>query len=127
MRTVRLQVLALAFILSLIVSCTTAGASQTTIPNGTYLSNSGAGNDQLKLSSGSYVIVVNNATVVQGAYTSTSDELTLTTSDVSTNCKTALGPAQYGWTLKSNLLTLNMIKDSCKARATLLEQTWGKR
>ncbi len=122
-----LHVLALAFTVSMLVSCAPGGAAPTTIPNGTYLSNAGAGNDQLKLSSGSYVIVVNGATYVQGDYTSTSDQLTLTTSDVSASCTPALGPAQYGWSLKSNLLTLNMVKDSCKARATLLEQTWGKK
>ncbi len=122
-----LRVLALAFISSTLVSCATGGAVQTTIPNGTYLSNAGAGNDQLKLSGGSYVIVVNGASYVQGDYTSTSDQLTLTTADLSESCTTALGPAQYHWTLKSNLLTLTKDKDSCVARATLLEQTWGKK
>lgn len=122
-----LHILALALVSSILVSCATGGAASTTVPDGTYLSNAGAGSDQFKLSGGNYVIVVNGATVVQGDYTSTSDQLTLTTSDLSASCKTALGPAQYGWTLKSNLLTLNMVKDSCKARSTLLEQTWGKR
>lgn len=126
MRVHWLHALALVFLLSITVSCSTGGSTPT-IPEGTYLSNAGAGNEQLKLSGGNYVIVVNGATYVQGAYTSTSDQLTLTTSDASASCRTSLGPAQYRWTLKSNLLTLNMDKDSCEARATLLQQTWGKR
>lgn len=127
MKTNWLHVFALAFILSIMVSCAAGGGAQSTIPNGTYLSNAGAGQDQLKLAGGSYVIVVNGATYVQGEYTSTSDQLTLTTSDLSTVCTASLGPAQYRWTLKGNLLTLNQDKDGCKARATLLEQTWGKK
>ncbi len=127
MKTHWLYFSALALISSILVSCAVGGAAQTTIPNGTYLSNAGAGNDQLKLSSGTYVIVVNGATYVQGEYTSTGDQLTLTTSDVSARCATSLAPAQYRWTLKGDLLTLNMDKDSCEARATLLEQTWGKK
>lgn len=120
------KVLALVFILSLTVS-TAMGAAETTIPNGTYLSNSGAGNDELKLSGGSYVIAVNGAAYVQGTYASTSDQLTLTTSDLSERCTTSLGTAQYRWALKGNLLTLTKDEDSCPARATLLEQTWAKR
>ncbi len=115
--------LALALLVSILVSC----GGPTTIPTGTYLSNSGRGSEQLKLSGTTYVIVVAGASYVQGDYTSTSRDLTLTTSGLSVRCRISVAPAQYRWDIQGSLLTLKMSRDTCKERADLLEQTWGKR
>ncbi len=130
MKTFWLHILALALAMSALVACgesTQVRGQATTIPTGTYYSNSGAGKEQLKLSGDTYLIVVNGASYVEGAYTSTSDQLTLTTSDRSAVCNATVGTAQYSWTMSGNLLTLNKMKDNCATRGELLDQTWGKR
>ena len=122
--------LPVAFVLGLVlVGLSACGNlfSDAPIPTGTYISNSGAGNQELKLSGSDYLLVVGGASTVEGSYTSSRNELTLTTSDLSAFCKGTRTNATYKWSLDSNLLTLKLGQDDCSYRAGILEQTWAKR
>lgn len=127
MRQVSLRVIALAACVLAMAACGVLPGGAGEIPSGTYISNSGAGNNQLKLSAGSYLIVVDGASYEQGSYSSTGSQLTLTAADSSVTCAGAIGPAVYDWNSNNNLLTLKKEKDDCAMRAQLLEQTWAMR
>ena len=103
MRQTRIPFVAGVVLLALLLGgCATSTSAPTTIPEGTYYGNSGASSDQLKLSGGSYLVVVQGASVVEGSYTSTNREVTLTTGPTSAVCLTALKPATYRWNFKDN-------------------------
>lgn len=127
MKCLSVRAVALAACVLVLAACGVLPGGAAEIPSGTYVSNSGAGNDQLKLSAGSYLIVVDGASYEQGNYSSTGSQLTLTASDSSVTCAAGVGPAVYDWNLNNNLLTLMREKDDCAPRAQLLEQTWAMR
>jgi len=123
LKLVRIVTLALALV---VVACAGGEPAPTMIPQGTYLANSGAGNEQLKFSKNTYLIVLDGASYVQGSYISTDRQITLTTSSISQKCIGDVGPAVYSWAFKSNLLTLKKDSDACAFRTGVLQQTWQK-
>lgn len=112
--------------IALLMGCV-AIANDAQIPTGTYISNSGAGTEQLKLAGSDYIVVAGGASVIEGTYSTNGQEITFTTSDVSPHCVTTLANAVYKWSFENNLLTLKLSDDACAYRAALLTQTWLKR
>jgi len=122
-KLVRIVALALSLVVG---ACAGGEAAPTMISQGTYFANSGAGNEQLKFSSNTYLIVIDGASYAQGSYISTDAQITLTTSSSSQECTGTVGPAVYSWTFKNNLLTLKKDSDACAWRVGVLQQTWKK-
>lgn len=96
------------------------------LPVGTYDSNLGAGSDRLKLTGRDYVFVSGGAIVIEGSYSTSGDQISLTTSDRSDQCRLALGVATYTYKWDGTRVQFDKVDDSCSYRARLMQQSWVK-